>query len=155
MNCDISEEMLASPRRIVIAALIACLGAVWTCPGYCATASMHSQDSQGVPSPTAVAMTGHEHHHISSPAGNDSTNGGGGAFQSADRECCGNCGGPEQVLLSPAKPDGSALKAGPLAAAIAATASAPVALLRGPKSPPRHLPHHGPPSLGSATPLRV
>jgi hypothetical protein len=147
--------MLGSARRIAIATLIVCLGAVWTCPVYCATASMHSQDSQGVPSPTAVVATAHEHHHVSATANHDSTNDDGTTLQSAHRDCCGNCGNVDQALLSTAKPEPSALKAGHLAAAMAVTAGAPVALLRGPASPPLHLPHHGPPSPGSAAPLRV
>jgi hypothetical protein len=153
-NCDISVEMMSSARRIVIAALIVCLGAVWTCPAYCATMSIGSHAHDVAP-PTAAAMTGHEHHHMSSPANDDSTNDGGAALQSAHRDCCGNCGSTDHALLSAAKPQTSVLKASHLAATMPTSASTRAALLRGPASPARHLPHDEPPSLESTAPLRV
>src|SRR5204863_6562770 len=140
---------------IVIAALIVCLAAVWTCPAYCATLSMDSHGSHKVATPAPIAMTGHEHHHMSSAANAVSTNDGGAALHSPHRDCCGNCGSSDQALLSAANPEPSALKAGQVAAILPASASTRAALLRGPASPPRHLPHDGPPSVGSAVPLRV
>src|SRR4051812_37266162 len=104
--------MLASARCFVRAALIACLGAVWTCPAYCAHMSTASDEA---PPPVEVAMTGHQHHHMSSPTNNASAHDGGAAFQSARRDCCGNCGTSDQALLSAAKPETSSWKTGDVA----------------------------------------
>src|ERR1044072_1592421 len=147
--------MMSSASRITIVALIACVGTAWTCPTYCAAMSMdahHPRDSHhphDVDAAAPAQMAGHEHHHMSSPVNDDSTNRGDAKFQSARGGCCANCGTSEQALLSAAYPKSSGLKGGVVAVAKPASAETHSALLRGPTSPPRHLPHHGPPSLES------
>ena len=154
-NCDISQKIMCSARRTAIVALIVCVGAVWTCPASCAAMSMESHHPRNVDRSAAVAMTSHEHHHMSSPVNDDSTNNGDATLRSTRGGCCANCGGSEQALLSAANPKPSAFKSAHIAATIPAGASTCAALRNRSASPPRHLPHHGPPSLGSAIPLRV
>ena len=75
--------------RVLIAALAACLVAVWTCPAYCPSLSAHSAKAQA-----SVEMTGHEHHHTSEM----SIPLDGPALMAIHSDCCERCGGADQAL---------------------------------------------------------
>jgi hypothetical protein len=128
--------------RFLTVALAACLVTVWTCPAYCSSMSAHSAKA-----PSAVEMTGHEHHHMSDM----SVPLDGPALMAIHRDCCDRCGGADQAIGA-GQTRASALKSNSIWASLI-TPSANEAFALGFASPPL-LKDTSPPTR-SASPLRI